>query len=68
MIYSPTRAKDEKWRLSLIDQMLDALNNNCPKTAKELGGMTKFLDEKIRTYDYSKADEWHYKEVRAGIS
>jgi hypothetical protein len=60
-MYSPTKAKDMKWRKELLDQMLDALNNNCPITAKTIGQMTRQLDEKIRTHDYTEDDARHYR-------
>lgn len=61
MIYSPSRAEDEKWRLSLLKQMLDALNNNCPITAKEIGKTTKWLHDRIHTRDYTEDDRVYYK-------
>lgn len=65
MIYSPTRHEDEKWRLTLIEQMLDAFNNNCPRTAKEIGRMTRWLDERIKSHDYTEEDARHFRLYRA---
>lgn len=61
MIYSPTKAADIKWRVELLDQMLDALNNNCPITAKTIGQMTRTLSERIATRDYTEDDARHYR-------
>lgn len=58
---SPSREKDRKWRVFLTEQMLDALNNNCPITAKTIGQMTKSLSERIATYDYTEDDARHYR-------
>lgn len=77
MIYSPTKAADIKWRVELLDQMLDALHNNCPITAKTIGQMTRTLSERIATYDYTEDDARHYRlakldgimdDIRKGIT
>ena len=61
MIYSPSRAKDIKWRLELLEKMLDAFNNNCPITAKEIGKTTKWLNDRILTRDYTEDDRTFHK-------
>ena len=64
MIYSPSRAADEKFRLVILKEMLGALNNNCPRTANEAGRMSRQLLERINTRDYTEDDRAHYKLVK----
>ena len=70
MIYSPSRAEDNEWRLKVLDEMLDALKNNLPVTAKCLGQLSAYLYQKMQTYDYTRDDLFHYKleDVRHGIT
>lgn len=57
MIYSPCRSEDMRWRLELLDQMEDVLVSDCPVTAKEIGIMTKLLDDRIKNHNYAKEDK-----------
>lgn len=62
MMYSPAKAEDMRWRLTLLAKMQDALKNKCPITAKEIGTMTAWLDNRIKTHDYSREDAFFLKE------
>ncbi len=46
-----------RWRLELLRQIGNDLRGNRPVTAKQIGKMTQWLDNRIKTHDYSKEDE-----------
>tara|TARA_R110000868_G_scaffold157343_2_gene384541 strand:+ start:2173 stop:2403 length:231 start_codon:yes stop_codon:yes gene_type:complete len=56
MIVSPAKLEDMRWRLKLLSEMETDLKEGRPITARELGRMTSWLANRIKTHDYSKED------------
>lgn len=53
---SKSRESDRAWRVELLAQMKIDIENNRPLTAKKIGEMTKYLDDRIKTHDYTEDD------------
>ncbi len=56
MIISPSKAEDMKWRFRLLTEMENDLREGRPITAREIGKVTAWLAERIKTHDYSRED------------
>lgn len=56
MIISPSKAEDMRWRLALLTDMAMDLRNGNIVTAREIGKMTIWLANRIKTHDYKRED------------
>lgn len=57
MIISPSKAEDIRWRTELLQSMAMDLRSGRLVTAREIGKMTIWLANRIKSRDYTKDDE-----------
>lgn len=57
MIISPTKAEDIRWRTELLQAMAMDLRKGYVTTAREVGKVTVWLANRIKSHDYTKDDE-----------
>ena len=56
MIISPARAEDIRWRTELMKEMIEDLRMGRVITAREIGKMTSWLANRIKTHNYKRED------------
>lgn len=62
MIVSPAKLEDMRWRAKLLKEMVMDISAGRVITAKEIGKTTAWLDNRIKTNDYSREDAFLLKE------